>query len=222
MSWTYLAAPATIAAYLGFARLHARHRSLLTLPILAATVALAAALSTPLGDVAGYEHGTMPLRFLLGPATLALAVPLARQRALLKAQARALPAVAVGAVVGVASAVGLARTMNLAPRLVATLAPKSVTTPMAMPISERLGGLPTLTAAIVVLVGVFGGAIGPRLLDRLGVRGAVARGLALGTSSHGVGTATALAEGEAQGAAAGVAMVVAGVVTGLVAPLWFP
>lgn len=213
-----LAIGATAVVYYVFVFLHARRRSLLTLPILATTVILAVLLSAGVGDFAAYEGGTMPLRFLLGPATLALAVPLRRQRALIGAHVRAILGVVVGAVVGAASAMLLARAAGLSPQLVATITPKSVTTPMAMPISERLGGVPTLTAAIVVLVGVFGAAIGPRFLDRLGVRGAVARGLALGASSHGVGTARALEESETTGAAAGIAMVVAGVVTALVSP----
>lgn len=219
MIWQWLGIAVTAAVYYAFVWLYARRRSLLTLPILAATVILSLVLSTRVGDFAAYERGTMPLRFLLGPATLALAVPLARRRALIRAHVRAVLGVVVGAVVGAASAMLLARALGLSPQLVATITPKSVTTPMAMPISERLGGIPTLTAAIVVLVGVFGAAVGPFLLDRLGIRGPVARGLALGTSSHGVGTARALEEGETAGAAAGVAMVVAGVVTALVSPL---
>lgn len=222
MSWLWLGIVVTAAVYYAFALLYARFRSLLTLPILAATVLLAAVLSTPIGDFAAYERGTLPLRFLLGPATLALAVPLARRRALVRAHLPAVGAVAVGAVVGAVSAMLLSRALGLPRALVATITPKSVTTPIAMPISERLGGIPTLTAAIVVLVGVFGAAIGPWLLDRMGVRGAIARGLALGTAAHGVGTARALEEGEATGAAAGIAMVVAGVVTALVAPFLLP
>jgi len=218
MIWLWTGMIATMAVYFAFVRLYERRRSLLTLPILASTVVLAVVLSTPVGDLAAYERGTMPLRFLLGPATLALAVPLVRRRALIRAHLRAVLGVVAGAVVGAVSAMLLARAFGLPRALVATITPKSVTTPMAMPISERLGGIPTLTAAIVVLVGVFGAAIGPWTLDRLGVRGAVARGLALGTSAHGVGTARALEEGETEGAAAGVAMVVAGVVTALVSP----
>lgn len=218
MIWFWIGAPVTIAIYVAFVRLHARRRSLLTLPILASSVLLAVVLSTRLGDLAAYERGTMPLRFLLGPATLALAVPLARRRALLEAHLRAVAAAAVGAIVGALSAMLLARAVGLSPTLVATITPKSVTTPIAMPIAERLGGVPTITAAIVVLVGVFGAAVGPWVLDRLRIRGDVARGLAMGTAAHGVGTAQSLHENETRGASAGVAMVVAGVVTAMIAP----
>jgi predicted murein hydrolase (TIGR00659 family) len=214
-----LAGPLTIAIYLIFVRVYRRHPSLATLPVLATSIVLIALVALPFGDLASYERGTAPLKFLLGPATLALAVPLARQRAMIARHRRALAAVVVGAGVGAASAGGLSRALGLRPALVATLAPKSVTTPMAMPIAERIGGIPALTAAIVILVGVLGMAVGPYLLDRFGVRSPVARGLALGTSAHGVGTARALSESDTTGAAAGVAMVVAGIVTALVVPL---
>lgn len=218
MIWTWIGIVATVAVYQVFVRLYERKRSLLTLPILGTTVVLALVLLTPLGDLAAYDRGTSPLRFLLGPSTLALAIPLARRKAMIRAHVRAITGVVVGAVVGAASAMLMAKALGLPRALVATITPKSITTPMAMPVSERLGGIPTLTAAIVVLVGVFGAAIGPFILDRMGVRGPVARGLALGTSAHGVGTARALEEGETQGASAGIAMVVAGVVTALIAP----
>jgi len=214
-----LAAPLTVAVYLLFVRVHRARPSVLTLPVLATSIVLLSLIALPGGDLASYERGTAPLRFLLGPATLALAVPLARQRAMIDRHRRAIGAVVVGAVIGAASAVWLARAFGLRRALVATLAPKSVTTPMAMPIAERLGGIPTLTAAIVILVGVLGMAVGPFLLDRLGVRSEIARGLSLGTSAHGVGTAHALSESETTGAAAGVAMVIAGIVTALVVPL---
>ncbi len=214
MIWTVLGPIATIGVYFLFRRFH--RGSLVTLPVLATSVVLIAVLALPGGDLAGYERGTMPLKFLLGPATLALAVPLARNRALLRR--RALYAVPIGAVVGAVSAVLLCRVLGLSTALTATLAPKSVTTPIAMPIAARTGGIPELTAAIVILVGVLGMAVGPRLLDRLGVRSRIARGLALGTAAHGVGTAQALSESDETGAAAGVAMVVAGIVTALVVP----
>ncbi len=221
--WLVVGPIATIALYLLFALWNRRRRSVLTLPVLATSTVLIAILASPVGDLDAYEAGTRPIAWLLGPATVALAVPLARQRALLRRHLRAvLGAVAIGAVVGALSAAALARAFGLSRALVATLAPKSVTTPIAMPIAERAGGIPPLAAAIVVVTGVIGMVIGPPLLDRLGIRSAIARGVALGTSSHGVGTAKALEEGEAQGASAGVAMVIAGLVTALIVPWIVP
>jgi predicted murein hydrolase (TIGR00659 family) len=217
MIWTVLGPIVTVAIYFGFRRVH--RGSIVTLPVLMTSVIVVLLLVLPGGDLKGYERGTMPLRFLLGPATLALAVPLARQRRLIMRHLRALVAVPIGAVLGAVSAVALCRALHLSRALTATLAPKSVTAPIAMPISERAGGIPELTAAIVILVGVLGMAVGPWLLDRFGVRKPIARGLALGTSAHGVGTAKALEEGEETGAASGIAMVVSGIVTALVVPI---
>lgn len=217
MMWTVLGPVLTIAIYFAFRRVH--RGSIVTLPVLATSVVMVLLLLLPGRDLAGYERGTMPLRFLLGPATLALAVPLARQRRLIARNLRAFVAVPIGAVIGAGSAVLLCRAFHLSRPLTATLAPKSVTTPIAMPISERAGGIPELTAAIVILVGVLGMAIGPWLLDRVFVRAPIARGLALGTAAHGVGTARALEESEETGAASGIAMVISGIVTALVVPL---
>ncbi len=215
----------TVALYALFWLVHRRRRTLATLPVVAVTVVLivllAATTADRLGDLDAFERGTAPIGWLLGPSTVALAVPLARRRELLRQHLRAIGAVAFGALLGVASAWGLARALRLSPAMVATLTPKSVTTPIAMPISERLGGIPTLTAAIVVVTGVLGAAFGPPLLDLMRVRDPVARGVALGTAAHGVGTSRAIGEGELQGASAGVAMVVAGIVTAIVAPLFF-
>jgi len=177
MIWLVLGAPLTVALYLLFVRLYKSHPSILLLPVLATSVVLIAFLSLPGANLASYERGTAPLKFLLGPTTLALAIPLARQRAMIRQHRRAIAAVVVGAAIGAASAVWLARAFGLRGALVATLAPKSVTTPMAMPIAERVGGIPTLTAAIVILVGVLGMAVGPLILDRLGIRSEIALSL---------------------------------------------
>jgi predicted murein hydrolase (TIGR00659 family) len=208
----------TAALFFGLRELQRRTGLRLIAPIVSAPASLIALLLVTGTDAAAYEAGARPLSWLLGPATVALAVPLYRQRALLRLHARAvLLSVAAGAAVGLASAVLLARALGLPEVVVRSLAPKSVTTPMAMPISEHLGGVPQLTAAIVVLCGVLGMLFGPALLDLLRVRQPLARGLAMGTASHGAGTARALEDGPTQGAASGVAMVIAGVVTALLA-----
>jgi predicted murein hydrolase (TIGR00659 family) len=210
---------ATVLVYATFRRLHERVRSILLLPVLGAAIVLGVAVVAT-GEFPTFAKGTAPLGWMLGPSTVALAVPLARQRALLgKAPRAILGAVAIGVLVGAASAVVLARLLGLSRPLVASLAPKSVTTPIAMPIAERAGGIPTLTAAIVVATGVIGMAIGPWLLDRAKIRSPLARGLALGTAAHGVGTVRAFDEGAVQGAASSVAMVIAGIVTAVVVPI---
>jgi putative effector of murein hydrolase len=129
-----------------------------------------------------------------------------------------------GSVVASLSAMAIAKGLGAAPQTVLSMAPKSVTTPIAMGVAEQVGGLPSLTAALVLITGISGAVVGPWVLDRLKIRDARARGLALGTASHGIGTARALAEGEIAGAFSGLAMGLNGVVTALLVPLlagWF-
>lgn len=103
--------------------------------------------------------------------------------------------------------------------LLRTLAPKSVTTPIAMGIAEQLGGLPSLTAVLVILTGVLGAVVGPWMLDRLGIRDPFQRGTAMGVSAHGLGTAAIYQESTAAGASSGLAMGLSGLLTALVLPL---
>jgi predicted murein hydrolase (TIGR00659 family) len=213
-----VACAATIAVFVALRALHLRVRSALTLPVVTASIAIAATLLLARVDVARYEQASRPLSWWLGPATVALAVPMHRERARLRRHLRAvLLAVVAGAVTSIASVVALGVALRLSRTLVLSLAPKSVTTPIAMPIAERLGGVPAIAAAVVIVTGVIGMAFGPRLLDMLRVRSPLARGLALGTSAHGIGTARALDEGAVEGAMSGVAMIVSGIVTALCA-----
>ena len=218
-SSTLLATLGSIVVY-GFARLiYARRPSILTLPIVVTAAVVSAVLVLAKTDVSQYARAARPLSWLLGPATIALAVPLHRNRELLRKRARTIAlSVTVGALVGLCSAVLLARVLHLPRQVQLSLAPKSVTTPIAMPIAERIGGNPSLTAGIVVLTGMFGLAFGARLLTRFGVNDRIARGLAFGTSTHAIGTVSALSESAESGAASAVALVLAGIVTALAAP----
>jgi putative effector of murein hydrolase len=116
----------------------------------------------------------------------------------------------------------LARALALSPTVTASISVKSVTAPIAIELASLVNGNPTLTAAFVILTGMIGAMLGPWLMDRVGIRAPLARGLALGAISHGQGTAQAITEGQLQGAAAGVAMGVAAVLTALIAPVLVP
>ena len=100
----------------------------------------------------------------------------------------------------------------------ASLAPKSVTTPIAISLSEKSGGIPALTAAFVVICGIFGGLVGPVVLRRLGVQSKVAKGLAMGSASHALGTARAMEMGALEGAISGLAIGIMGIMTALLIP----
>jgi putative effector of murein hydrolase len=118
----------------------------------------------------------------------------------------------------------IAKALGAEPQTVLSMAPKSVTTPIAMGVAEQVGGLPSLTAALVLMTGITGAVVGPWVLDKLKIRDERARGLAMGTASHGIGTARALAESETAGAFSGLAMGLNGVITALLVPLlagWF-
>jgi putative effector of murein hydrolase len=209
---------ATFVIYEGLRVAYARWPRIYTLPVLGTTVILAATCLVAQVDLDRFAAGTRPLLWLLGPATVALAIPLVRERALLARHARAvLIGVAAGAVAALVTAVLAARALHLPALLVRSIAPKSVTTPVAMSIAARLGGSPEVAAGVVLVTGLFGMAFGPAVLTRAGVRSPLGRGLALGTTSHGIGTAAAMSEGAVTGAAAAVGMVLAAVVTALAA-----
>jgi len=183
-------------------------------PVLTSVAMLVALLwrsGTPYGR---YFDGAQFVHFLLGPAIVALALPLHRE--LRRERRRAVPltaALLAGSVTAIASAVGVARAAGASRASVASLAPKSVTAPVAMGIAEKLGGIPSLAAALVLLTGLLGAVLGPAILRALRVRDEASVGFALGIASHGLGTARAFEIGPTAGAFAGLAMGLNAVVT---------
>jgi predicted murein hydrolase (TIGR00659 family) len=225
--WIYLAASpllglsATLLAYQAAMWLWERgKRHPLLNPVLISVTMIAGFLMVTSVEYRTYFDGAQFVHFLLGPATVALAVPLYHQLPVLR---RSWPAVLValgtGSLFAIVSAVGLGWGLHGSTTILLSLAPKSVTIPIAMGISERIGGVPSLTAVIVMLTGMAGAIAGPWVLDRVGVRNEAARGLALGVASHGIGTARALQMGSTAGAFSGLAMGLNGVLTALVLPL---
>ncbi len=169
-----------------------------------------------------YFDGAQFVHFLLGPATVALALPLYRQFETVKHSAPAiLASIIAGSLTASLSAVFIVWLMGGAGDTLVSIAPKSVTAPVAMGISERLGGLPSLTAVLVILTGITGAMLGPPILNLIGVKDWAARGLAIGTASHGIGTARALQVNEVAGAFSGLAMGLNALATALLLPiLW--
>ncbi|MEP6702624.1 MAG: LrgB family protein [Betaproteobacteria bacterium] len=213
----------TIAAY-GFSRTVAkRYPSPLTTPVFFSTPLVMLGLAVGGLRVDDYAAAREILVFLLGPATVALAVPLYKNRqTLIRNLLPIAVGVAVGALVTLIAALVISRLFTLT-RIVATsIAVKSVTAPVAVELADILGGNSSLTGAFVIMTGMVGAMLGPWLLNRIGIYAPVARGLALGTISHGQGTAQALVEGELHGAVAGIAMGMAAVLTSLVAPVLVP
>jgi putative effector of murein hydrolase len=160
---------------------------------------------------------------LLGPATVALAVPLYKNRqTLLGNLFSASLGLALGSLSTLVIAALVARLFDLPQVIRASVSIKSVTAPVAIELAPMVNGDSTLAAAFVIATGIIGAMLGPWLMDKTGIRAPLARGLALGTISHGQGTAQAVIEGEVQGAAAGVAMVLAAILASFVAPILVP
>lgn len=196
------------------------NRNPLCNPVLFAVIAIVAILLTSGASYDSYFEGAQFIHFLLGPATVALAIPLYRQFAKVRESGLAIFAsIVIGSLTASMSAVGIAYALKASEDAIISLAPKSVTAPVAMGISEQLGGLPSLTAALVIMTGILGAMIGPIVLNLIGVRDWAARGLALGTASHGIGTARALQVNELAGAFSGLAMGLNALATAILLPL---
>jgi putative effector of murein hydrolase len=160
------------------------------------------------------------VHFMLGPATVALAVPLVAEAG--RVRRLLLPmivAVLAGSATAITTAIGVAWALGATRTTLLSLAPKSVTTPIAMAIAEQVGGLPGLTAVLVILTGITGAVIVTPLMNLLGLRDYAARGFAAGVASHGIGTARAFQVSELAGTFAGLGLALNGLVTALIAPL---
>ena len=170
-----------------------------------------------------YFAGAQFIHFLLGPATVALAIPLYRNFDRVKASASPiLGALLVGSVIAIVSAVLIAKGLGASHELAASLAPKSVTAPIAMGLSEKLGGAPFLTTALVMATGIFGAVILSPLMKLLRISDPAAIGMAAGLSAHGLGTARAFHIDSTAGAFAGIAMGLNGALTSVILPFLRP
>lgn len=189
-------------------------------PVLLAILMLVTALTLTGTSYATYFDGAQFVHFLLGPATVALAVPLYLQFDKLKKLALPLiVALFAGSVTAIVSAVGIAWLLGASETTLLSLAPKSVTTPIAMGIAEKLGGIPSLAAVLVMLTGVSGSVMAKYVLDGLRITDHSVRGFAVGIAAHGIGTARAFQVSEQAGAFAGLGMGMNGLLTAILVPL---
>ena len=224
--WSYLAGDpllwlgATLLAYIiGDALSRRAGRAPWMNPVLIAVAILGLVLWATDTSYATYFEGAQFVHFLLGPATVALAVPLWQQRrALRPALLPILAALFAGSLTAVLSVLAIAHAMGLSDALLATLAPKSTTAPVALGISESLGGSPTLTAVLVILTGIIGAIVVTPLMNALRIRDWRARGFAVGVAAHGIGTARALQVNQQAGAFAGIGMALNALLTAILAP----
>jgi len=224
--WTYLAQgpllwlTATLVAYsIADALFKRAHQNPLVNPVLIAVILLAAVLGITGTPYPVYFEGAQFVHFMLGPATVALAVPLyvnlGRARQVVWPMIAALVA---GSLTAILSALAIAYALGVRGDILLSLAPKSATAPVALGISESIGGSPTLTAVLVILTGVTGAVVATPLLNFLKIKDWRARGFAVGIAAHGIGTARAFQVNETAGAFAGIGMGTNAVLTALAAP----
>jgi predicted murein hydrolase (TIGR00659 family) len=170
-----------------------------------------------------YFDGAQYIHFFLGPATVALAIPLHQQLDKLKRHYfPIIVAIVTGIFIGVTSSVLIARLFGASVLTQLSLVPKSVTAPIAMGISEQLGGLPSLTAAVVIITGIVGALIGSKLFTLIGITDDSVKGVALGVTAHGIGTARAFQISKEMGAFSGMAMAITALLSALILPWLAP
>lgn len=215
----YLLLALTFGAFALFKELQRRTGWVLLNPILLTIALLILFLKLTGISYETYQEGGQLIEFWLKPAVVALGVPLYLQLEMIKKQL--LPILLsqlVGCLVGIVSVVLVAKLLGATPDVICSLAPKSVTTPIAMEVSNTIGGIPSLTAAVVVLVGLFGAVFGFKILTLGRVKSPIAQGLSMGTASHAIGTSAAMEISRKYGAYASLGLTLNGILTALLTP----
>ncbi len=226
--WVYLSASpllwltATILAYLLALAISAKLGGTpIANSVLIAGLLIIALLQVTQTSYAQYFEGAQFVHFLLGPATVALAIPLYKN--LEKVRRSLLPiggALVAGSLTAMGSAVAIAMAFGAPADVVASIAPKSTSAPIAMELARNLGGIPSLAAVLVILTGILGAVIVTPLMNALKIKDYAARGFAVGVASHGIGTARAFQVSEVAGAFSGIAMALNGALTSILVLIW--
>lgn len=224
--WVYLSASPlmgltlTLCAYvIAFSIYRHAGFSPLANPVAMAIALIVAILALTGTSYQRYFSGAQFVHFLLGPATVALAIPLARQVGRLKRNFFALMAgLLAGSATAILSSISLVALFGGGRPLAVSAAPKSATTPIAMAVAEKFDGLPALTAVLVISTGIFGAISARFLFNMLRIRTPEIRGFALGVASHGIGTARAFQASEVSGAFASIGMALNGMLTAMLLP----
>ncbi len=217
----FFGAVISLAAYEGGLLLKKKFKLAVLNPLLIGTICVMAILSLLDVEYSQYNESASYISYLLTPATVCLAVPLYRQLTLLKNNIKAVAGgIASGVLASLVSVFLLARLFGLDHEQYVTLLPKSITTAIGLGLSEELGGIPTITVAVIIVTGILGNMIAEFIYKLFHIEEPVAKGLALGTASHAIGTAKAMEMGEIEGAMSSLAIAVAGLVTVIGASLF--
>ena len=189
-------------------------------PILIATILIIGFLTITGIDYDTYKVGGDYISFFLGPVTVLLAVPLYRHiQALKNAWLPILAGIVVGSTVSIVCVIACAKIFGISKTLMLSLIPKSITIPMGSVVSEQIGGIPSITIVSIVITGITGAVTAPLVCRFFRIKNPVAQGVAIGTSSHALGTTKAMEIGEVQGAMSSLSIGVAGVVTVFITPV---
>lgn len=210
----FFGAVLSLAAYEAGVLLKKKFKLAVFNPLLIATAAVMAVLSLMKVEYIHYNESAKYISYLLTPATVCLAVPLYQQMELLKKNLKAVAGgITAGVLASLLSIFLLAKLFSLSHQQYVTLLPKSITTAIGMGISEELGGIQTITVAVIIVTGIFGNVTAEFICKLFRIRNPVAKGLAIGTASHAIGTAKAMELGEIEGAMSSLAIAVAGLLT---------
>lgn len=191
--------------------------------VLACPIIIGIILGTPGVEYKHYTTGAEFINFLLGPATIALALPLYKNRVIIAEKAGAiLGGVTLATVIAIVVAYFVGKTLGASEAVLLSMLPKSVTTPIAIEVSKTLGGIPALTTACVIFTGMLGATFNHKLLTLFGIKNDLAAGLSIGASSHGLGTSVCAAVSPVQLAIGGVAIALTGIATSILAPILLP
>lgn len=213
-----------LGVYIGSVALYKKVKISLLYPVLVSILFIVFILSILNVEYSSFEKGSFLIDFMLGPSVVALGYGLYEQFQLIRKHKLSIfTAIIVGSIVGIVSVSLIARWLGASDVLITSLQPKSVTTPIAILISKQMGGIPPFTAVVVMITGVFGAVVGPFVLDKAGISSRIARGLAMGSCAHGVGTARAVELGAIEGAISGLSIGLMGLATSLLMPVvrWF-
>lgn len=209
----------TIIIYWLAQKLQARTGFILLNPILITILIIIAFLMIFNIDYQTYHNGSKFIDFLLKPAVVALGVPLYKQLKVIKKQAlNIVISQLAGCITGIVSVVLIAKLMGASKEIIFSLAPKSVTTPIAIEISRSIGGIAPLTASVVIVVGIFGAVFGYSILKLTGVRNPMAQSLSMGNAAHAIGTSKSMEISPVFGAMSSIGLIVNGIFTAILAP----
>lgn len=210
----FFGAVLSLAGYEAGLLLKKKYKLAVLNPLLIGVICVMAVLSLLHIDYKKYNEGAQYISYLLTPATVCLAVPLYEQLTLLKKNLKAVAAgISAGVLASLLSVLGLSAFFRLSHEQYVTLLPKSITTAIGMGVSEELGGVVTITVAVIIITGILGSVLGEFILKLFHIREPIARGLSLGCASHAIGTSKAMELGPVEGAMSSLAIAVAGLLT---------